>query len=109
VFGDPSETGKPSGDDLREGKPTLLLALASEYAAARDRPLIDRVGSPDLTEGEVAELRSLFETCGARAMVEAEIERLVTQSERALALWAIAPEARAQLRALATCAIARAR
>lgn len=109
VFGDPSETGKPSGDDLREGKPTLLLALASEYAAGTDRPLIDRVGSPDLDDDEVAELRALFERCGARAMVEAEIARLVAQSERALALWAIDPEVRDQLHALAARAIARAR
>ena len=109
VFGDPSETGKPSGDDLREGKPTLLLALGSEYASGTDRRLIDRVGSPDLDHDEVAELRSLFERCGARAMVEAEIERLVMQSERALALWAIDPDVRDQLHALAACVTARAR
>ena len=27
VFGDPAETGKPAGDDLREGKRTVLVAL----------------------------------------------------------------------------------
>ncbi|HET6952089.1 MAG TPA: polyprenyl synthetase family protein [Acidimicrobiales bacterium] len=107
VFGDPSETGKPSGDDLREGKPTLLLALATEYAAAGDRHLIDRVGSPDLSDDEVADLRSLFEQSGARAMVEQEIAWLVERSERALALWAVEPDVRDRLRALAERAVVR--
>jgi geranylgeranyl diphosphate synthase, type I len=105
VFGDPADTGKPSGDDLREGKPTLLLALATEYAGGAGRRLIDRVGSPDLCDDEVAELRHLFERCGARAMVEAEIERLVARSERALAASAIPPEACDGLRALARRAV----
>ena len=38
VFGDPAVTGKPAGDDLREGKRTLLLALAVERAAQRGSP-----------------------------------------------------------------------
>ena len=32
VFGDPAETGKPAGDDLREGKRTVLVATAVERA-----------------------------------------------------------------------------
>ena len=32
VFGDPAVTGKPSGDDLRSGKRTVLLAEAVERA-----------------------------------------------------------------------------
>jgi geranylgeranyl diphosphate synthase type I len=101
VFGDPRRTGKPAGDDLREGKPTLLLALASDRAGPADRPLVDRVGSPDLTDDEVAGLRALFERCGARGMVELEIERLLARSERALDAIPMAATARAGLRALA--------
>ena len=37
VFGDPAMTGKPAGDDLREGKPTLLLALATVHATDGER------------------------------------------------------------------------
>ena len=44
VYGDPVDTGKPSGDDLREGKPTLLLALATGSGGA-GRRMIERVGS----------------------------------------------------------------
>jgi geranylgeranyl diphosphate synthase type I len=107
VYGDPVDTGKPSGDDLREGKPTLLLALASDYAGGAGQRLIERVGSPDLRDDEVTDLRDLFERCGARAMVEAEIERLVARSEQALAASAIPPMARDGLHALARRAVPR--
>jgi geranylgeranyl diphosphate synthase type I len=107
VYGDPVDTGKPSGDDLREGKPTLLLALATGYVGGAGRRLIERVGSPDLGDDEIAGLRHLFERCGARAAVEAEIERLVAQSEQALAATPISPSARDGLRALARLAVPR--
>src|SRR5690606_26172109 len=107
VFGDPRHTGKPAGDDLREGKPTLLLALTREYAGDNDQPLLGRVGSPDLTDDEVAALRALVDRSGARAMVEAEIARLVAQAERALAAAPVEPAVRDPLRALAARATAR--
>ena len=34
AFGDPEVTGKPSGDDLREGKRTVLIALAEATMSA---------------------------------------------------------------------------
>jgi len=101
VFGDPSETGKPSGDDLREGKPTLLLAVAAERLAPADRPLLARVGSADLTDHEVAELRLAFDRCGARAAVEDEISRLTIHATQALDASDIGAPARDQLRCLA--------
>jgi geranylgeranyl diphosphate synthase type I len=88
VFGDAGQTGKPVGEDLREGKPTLLLALATEACPAPARTLLDRVGSPDLGADEIDDLRTLFDTCGARRTVETAIERRV---ERALAVLDIAP------------------
>ncbi len=42
VFGDESVTGKPAGDDLREGKRTLLVAHAMALAT---RPSADRLDS----------------------------------------------------------------
>ena len=35
VFGDPAQTGKPAGDDLREGKRTFLVAAAFETTGDR--------------------------------------------------------------------------
>jgi geranylgeranyl diphosphate synthase, type I len=101
VFGDPSETGKPSGDDLREGKPTLLLAVATSMAEPGDRPLLARVGEPDLSDDEVDALRAAFLRCGARDVVEHEIAHLTTRAEQALADSDIDPEARRQLLLLA--------
>ncbi|QQS03017.1 MAG: polyprenyl synthetase family protein [Austwickia sp.] len=66
VFGDPATTGKPAGDDLREGKRTVLLALALDGLddAGRARMLAG-LGRPDLTADDVAELRDLVRRSGA--------------------------------------------
>ena len=60
VFGDEAVVGKPVGDDLREGKPTLLLAIAAERGDAAERELLDLVGTPDLAPGDVTRLQELF-------------------------------------------------
>lgn len=44
VWGDPEITGKPAGDDLLEGKPTMLLALAAERLDGDAAALLDQVG-----------------------------------------------------------------
>lgn len=79
VFGDPAMTGKPAGDDIREGKRTVLVARAAESGSA-DR-LIELLGHED----GVAEATKLIEDSGARASVEADITRLEQQSDTALA------------------------
>ena len=107
VFGEPSQTGKPTGDDLREGKPTLLLALTTERAAPADRALLARVGHADLDEDEIVDLRRLFERCGARAAVEDEINRLTAEAAGALARSPISDAVRERLSCLARRAVDR--
>jgi geranylgeranyl diphosphate synthase type I len=81
VFGSVTVTGKPAGDDLREGKATTLLALTVERcASAADRQLLERAGHADLTGDEIDALRGLFVRTGALDEVEAEIERLAFES-----------------------------
>jgi len=91
VFGDPAITGKPSGDDLRSGKRTVLLAEAVERAEASDpgaaRLLRSSVGT-DLTDTEVRELCSVIESVGALAAVERRIGLL---TDRALTVLRSAP------------------
>ena len=91
VFGDPAVTGKPSGDDLRSGKRTVLLATAVELAdksdAAAATLLRGSIGT-DLTDTQVGELRDEIERMGALAAVEDQIETL---TRRALATLADAP------------------
>ncbi len=71
VFGDPGETGKPVGDDIREGKATVLLALAVQRASGDDlRVLRTLVGRPDLAEEDIVRVRAVMEATGARERVE---------------------------------------
>ncbi len=81
VFGDPGVTGKPAGDDLREGKRTVLIARAAELGTDIDRELLARALG---TTGGVDELRDLVERTGSLATVEADIERLERQADAAL-------------------------
>jgi geranylgeranyl diphosphate synthase, type I len=102
TFGDPAMTGKPVGEDLREGKPTLLYALARDRASGTDaRLLATRFGASDLTIDEVASLQRVFEATGARARVEATVDDLVDQSLAAAAVLPLTEEARQALVELA--------
>lgn len=75
VFGDPTTTGKPAGDDLREGKRTVLLALALGAEDTTDaRLLADRVGDPALTDADVADLRAAITGSGAVRRLESLID-----------------------------------
>jgi geranylgeranyl diphosphate synthase type I len=85
AFGESSVTGKPVGDDLREGKPTPLVAIATARATEHDRELLQQLGSAELTAGDVAALQAVFVRTGAVDDVEAEIERLVVEAREALA------------------------
>ena len=77
VFGDPAETGKPAGDDLREGKRTALVAAALERATPTQAALVRRhLGDPHLDAEGVATLRTVLTDTGALAAVEALVERL---------------------------------
>ena len=85
VFGDPVETGKPAGDDLREGKRTVLLAHALDVASAEEAATIDRLlGAPDLDEAGVEALRHVIRCTGAVERVEKLIAALAGTSREAL-------------------------
>ena len=104
VFGDPGVTGKPAGDDLRDGKRTVLVARAAELGTDTDRELLAR--ALGTTDG-VDELRDLVERTGALATVEADIERLERQADAALD--ALPPGGRAVLEPLLLTATRRTR
>jgi geranylgeranyl diphosphate synthase type I len=111
VFGDPAETGKPAGDDLREGKRTLLVALAHEAGSAAQRIAIEQgVGNEALTDEDVEELRDLLVATGARDEIEARIQTRATDATAALTeTEAIGSQARSALLALAHAAAHRTR
>jgi geranylgeranyl diphosphate synthase, type I len=102
VFGDPSVTGKPAGDDLREGKHTLLTALAMQ-AADHEQAAELRAGLGDraLDDAQVAALREVIVATGALEQVEQRIAGRAAEARRALDTAALSEQARATLDALA--------
>ncbi|HWC83663.1 MAG TPA: polyprenyl synthetase family protein [Pseudonocardiaceae bacterium] len=106
VFGDPSVTGKPAGDDLREGKRTLLVSLGITRAehAGRSRDadaLRDCLGNPDLTTADVGRAREILVSVGAVAEIEERIGDLTESGLAALDITEIAAPARTRLAGLA--------
>jgi geranylgeranyl diphosphate synthase type I len=109
VFGDPAQTGKPAGDDLREGKRTYLVAAAYEKASRTDRAELDRrLGDPGLTTDGVDRLRAIITGTGALARIEAHIETLTESALKALDTASLDVEARDVLLELADAATRRA-
>ena len=81
VFGDPSVTGKPAGDDLREGKRTVLIAMTHERQSPAQLEICKKYfGKPDIDAEGVAILQDIIESTGARAELEATIDRLTDQA-----------------------------
>ena len=103
VFGEPEVTGKPAGDDLREGKETYLVLLARQRADRAGRQLLEAaLGNAKLSEDEVAEVRRLLQAWGALEATEARIGELLAEAKAALAATrGIDERARATLAALA--------
>ena len=102
VFGDAAVTGKPVGDDLREGKLTPLVALAASRARGAAARTLQELGRPDLDDAEIAGLQAVLVDTGAVDEVEHSIERLVDEALDALAVAPIRPEARVALEELGT-------
>ncbi|MGH8823951.1 MAG: polyprenyl synthetase family protein [Jiangellaceae bacterium] len=108
VFGDPARTGKPAGDDLREGKRTLLVAYALEGAAPTEASTVEQLlGNRGLDRGGIDALREIIVTTGALERVEHLVADLVNRSTVALDGADVADEARAALGTLITAATVR--
>lgn len=85
VFGDSAVTGKPSGDDIREGKRTVLMALTSSRLSAADHlKLAQALGNSNLDNSQVAQIQQLVKDCGALAECEELIEDLLQQALNSL-------------------------
>ena len=85
VYGDPDQTGKPAGDDLREGKRTVLLAMAWRRTDRSGRVLLSRVlANRDASSGMIAAASDLIRDCGALAAHEEEIAARARTGLRAL-------------------------
>ena len=108
VFGDPQETGKPAGDDLREGKRTVLVAIAVERSTPKQAAAMRRyLGDPALDATGVDVLREIIVDTGARDYTESLIAEMLETALAALHTADLVPEARDVLSGLAYAATRR--
>jgi geranylgeranyl diphosphate synthase type I len=107
VFGDPEVTGKPAGDDLVEGKRTVLVALTMDAVPAEQGAVLQRSLGTALGPEQVEELRAIIRGSGADRQVEGVIDELARLSLVALDRATVRDDARAALRDLAAAATAR--
>lgn len=106
MWGDSSVTGKSNRDDLAEGKPTVLLALASARLGEEARRLLERLGHERLPDADLERLRAEMDTCGIRAVVQDLVDTEIATALAALQAGSVDPRAVRGLSALAA-AIAR--
>jgi len=102
VFGDPAVTGKPAGDDLREGKRTVLVTLARQKLPGSASRLVDELlGDPTLDADQIAMLQAAIRESGAVDQVEKIIAHNVEVALAALQNAPLARSARDELTTLA--------
>ncbi len=98
VFGDPEVTGKPAGDDLREGKRTVLVALARKGLPSNVVTLLDELLGDSTLDGQQIELlQQAVRDSGAIEKVEHIIDNNVEQARSALENAPLSRSARSQL------------
>ena len=105
IFGDPGVTGKPAGDDIREGKRTFLIAATLEKANhAQTKVVHEALGNADLRVDDVTAIRQIIVDTGALARAEDHIASCTEQALSALDSVELAPPAREVLGDLALAA-----
>ncbi len=101
AMGSPEITGKPAGDDLREGKRTLLLSLALARADAAGRDVLtDTVGVDSASEADIAAAVDVLRASGAVDAVELQIHEYAQQARQSLDALAMEAAHRARLESL---------
>ncbi|CAN5860284.1 MAG: polyprenyl synthetase family protein [Ilumatobacteraceae bacterium] len=107
AFGDTALTGKPVGDDLREGKPTPLLARAVAAATPEQLQLLELVGTPGLDPATIAAIQQVIVDTGALAALEGHIETLADEAIAAIDAAPVTVDARRELATLADFVVGR--
>lgn len=101
AFGDEATTGKPVGDDLREGKPTPLLAVATAKASPAQGAVLADIGRPDLSAAAIAGIQQVFVDTGAVGAIESSIDALTAEALDAVTTIDLTTDARQALTELA--------
>jgi len=101
AFGETSVTGKPVGDDLREGKPTPLMAMATARSNAAQLGVLQLVGNTVLNDAQVADVQAVIRETGALDQLEQLITSLTDEAIVAIGKAPLSQEARNELVELA--------
>ncbi|NBO06320.1 MAG: hypothetical protein EBV17_04680 [Actinobacteria bacterium] len=107
AFGETSVTGKPVGDDLREGKPTPLMAIAVARANGAQQSVLAQVGTLRLDDAQVANVQQVIVDTGALAELEATITRLTDEAIAAITAAPVSSQVRSALVELAAYVVQR--
>ena len=103
TFGDHGATGKPTGNDLRAGKHTALVAVARTLLKGPELDLLQRVhGDSQASAQDIGTLTALLAQCGAKAQVEQRLSDLLGEAEAGLKDSALEEAGAAMLRELAS-------
>jgi geranylgeranyl diphosphate synthase type I len=98
VFGDPEVTGKPAGDDLREGKRTVLTGLTLQSVPQGvARAFEELLTSGELGDEQIEFMRQTIRESGALDKTERLIEQYSTRAIEALANLEISDQGRREL------------
>jgi geranylgeranyl diphosphate synthase type I len=101
AFGETSVTGKPVGDDLQEGKPTPLMAMATARATTAQLAVLQLVGNTVLNDAQVADVQTVIRETGALEQLEQQITSLTDEAIAAIGKAPLLEEARKELIELA--------
>lgn len=86
LMGTPATTGKPSGDDIREGKRTLVLWRAWQGTDEAGRAVLaSTVGDKDAADAAVTEVLTVIEATDTYPWAEREIEESASMARALLA------------------------
>ena len=89
IFGDPAATGKPAGDDIREGKRTVLIAESvKNLTPDQAHILAERLGNPNLSDAEVDECVRMLTEAGGLEAVESFIRAKHDEALSVVREWA---------------------
>lgn len=86
LFGDPLVTGKPAGNDVREGKKTLLIQGAYKPINFDDRSYLSIVvGNPTVSHYDIGKVQELVKSTGSLAASEKLEQQLLDKGLTAIA------------------------
>ncbi len=86
VFGNEKQTGKPADADLKQGKRTLLVIKALEWASPSQRADLEAaLGNPAATPSQIESARRCLQETGAKRYCQERAIRLATQAREAMA------------------------